>query len=164
MSAERDQRFMQRALLLAQRAAELGEVPVGAVLVQGDTVIGEGWNQPISARDPSAHAEIIALRDAAQRVGNYRLPATTLYVTIEPCTMCAGAMIHARIGRLVYGAPEPKSGVGHSNGCLFDGAHLNHRPVLQRGVLEQESAALISAFFQRRRASKRRQREPSNNT
>lgn len=146
-----DEKFMQRALELAIQAADLGEVPVGAVLVYDGQIIGEGFNQPISANDPTAHAEIVALRDAAARKGNYRLPATTLYVTLEPCTMCAGALVHARIEQLVYGAKEPKSGVAASNGCLFEGAHLNHRVQLKGGVLAEQCSAVLSTFFKSRR-------------
>ena len=142
---------MRQALQLAERAAELGEVPVGALLVEDGQIIGQGYNQPILGHDPSAHAEIIALRDAASRRQNYRLPNTTLYVTIEPCTMCAGALIHARVGRVVYGALEPKSGVAVSNGCLFEGEHLNHRVTLCGGILADECSALISQFFKQRR-------------
>lgn len=150
-----DEQFMAEALTLAERAAHVGEVPVGAVLVKDGTVIGRGWNQPIAARDPSAHAEILAMRDAAGRLDNYRLPGTTLYVTIEPCTMCVGAMVHARIERLVYGAPEPKSGVAGSNGCLFDSPYLNHRVDVVGGVLAERCAQQMSVFFQNRRRHKR---------
>ncbi len=142
---------MARALELATRAAEQGEVPVGAVVVLDGAVVGEGWNHPISGLDPTAHAEIAALRDAASKVQNYRLPEATLYVTIEPCTMCAGALIHARIKRLVYGATEPKSGVVESNGNLFEGAHLNHQLVCTGGVLAESCSAMISSFFKQRR-------------
>src|SRR5437763_11804046 len=109
-SGSSDERFMRHALALARRAADDGEVPVGAVVVKDDEVIGEGWNHPIKAHDPSAHAEMIALRAAAQRIGNYRLTGTTLYVTLEPCVMCAGAIVHARVQRLVFGATDPKAG------------------------------------------------------
>ena len=146
-----DESFMQRALELAALAAERGEVPVGAVLVRDGRVIGEGFNQPISSNDPSAHAEIVALRDAASREGNYRLPDTTLYVTLEPCTMCAGALVHARVKRLVFGATEPKSGVAVSNGCLFEEGHLNHRVQLSGGVLADQCGAILRGFFKRRR-------------
>ena len=116
----RDQAFMRHAQVLAARAAELGEVPVGALVVLDGVVIGEGWNRPISSHDPTAHAEIMALRQAADKVGNYRLVGAELYVTIEPCTMCAGAIVHARIARVVFGATEPKAGAVVSNGCVFD--------------------------------------------
>lgn len=142
---------MRRALALAAQAEAGGDVPVGAVLVRAGEIIGEGWNQPIAACDPTAHAEIVALRDAARRVGNYRLPDTTLYVTIEPCAMCAGALVHARIGRLVYGAKEPKAGAVTSRNTLLDGAHLNHRVAYAGGVLAEDCAALMGNFFRRRR-------------
>jgi tRNA(adenine34) deaminase len=151
----RDQRWMRRALELAETAASLGEVPVGAVVVRNEEVIGEGWNQPISSNDPCAHAEVIALRDAASRIENYRLVDSTLYVTIEPCTMCAGALIHARIARLVYGATEPKSGVVHSNDCLLEKDYLNHKIDVSAGLMAEQSSQLISAFFRRRRAEKK---------
>lgn len=151
--------FMQQALALAENAAALGEVPVGALVVKDGEVIGRGWNQPISACDPSAHAEIIALREAAVHLHNYRMPSTTLYVTIEPCSMCAGAMIHARVERLVYGAVEPKSGVAESNGCLFAGEHINHSVQVVGGVLAESCSEQISTFFRRRREQKRRQRD-----
>lgn len=137
---------------LAQRAAQLGEVPVGAVLVLNGEVIGEGWNQPISGHDPTAHAEIMALRAAAQHIQNYRLVDSTLYITIEPCTMCAGAIIHARVARVVFGATEPKAGAALSNGQLFDQLWMNHRVRYDGGVLEEECREQISAFFRQRRA------------
>jgi len=142
---------MSRALVLADRAAAAGEVPVGAVVVRGETLLGEGWNQVISACDPSGHAEIVALRDASARVGNYRLPGTTLYVTIEPCTMCAGAMVHARVERLVFGAREPRAGVVCSTCALLDEPRFNHRVFWQEGVLAEESGNRLLAFFQARR-------------
>jgi tRNA(adenine34) deaminase len=146
-----DQFYMHKALELAEIAAAQGEVPVGAVVVLDGEIIGQGWNQPIGTRDPTAHAEIIALRNAAQNLANYRLPGASLYVTIEPCTMCAGAMVHARIQRLVYGALEPKSGVAESNGCVFSGGHLNHRLEVVGGVLSERCSEQMSAFFKRRR-------------
>ena len=146
-----DQFFMREALGLARQAEQLGEVPVGAVLVVDDDIIGRGWNRPIASHDPTAHAEIVALRDAAQDRENYRLPGSTLYVTLEPCTMCVGAMIHARVSRLVYGASEPRSGAVDS---VFDllkpGAH-NHTIDITSGVLAEDSADLLKAFFARRR-------------
>lgn len=147
-----DQRWMAYALQLAERAAEAGEVPVGAVLVRQGEVIGEGWNQPISGHDPSAHAEIVALRDAARRLQNYRLIDSTLYVTIEPCTMCAGAIVHARVARVVFGASEPKAGAVISNGRLFEQPWLNHRVAYSGGVLAEACSERISAFFRQRRA------------
>jgi len=143
---------MRRALMLAARAADEGEVPVGAVLVKQGTVIGEGWNRPIAARDPTAHAEIQALRDAARRAGNYRLPATELYVTLEPCPMCAGAIVHARVERVVFGAADPKGG---ACGSVFDllpsDQRFNHRTDCVGGVREAECAALLREFFRARR-------------
>ena len=150
-----DQYWMTYALALAERAADAGEVPVGAVVVLDDKVIGEGWNQPISGHDPTAHAEIMALRDAAQRIENYRLIDTTLYVTIEPCTMCAGAIIHSRVARVVFGAVEPKAGAVVSNGKVFDQAWMNHYLKYQGGVLAQSCSERISAFFKQRRADQK---------
>lgn len=147
--------WMRQALLLAQEAERRDEVPVGAVVVKDNRIVGRGYNQPISAGDPTAHAEIMALRNAAANLGNYRLPGCTLYVTIEPCTMCAGAMVHARIKQLVYGASEPKSGAIVSNTRLLEAAHFNHRIDQVGGVLAAECATLISEFFQRRRAENR---------
>lgn len=152
---EQDQFWMRKALLLAERANSVDEVPVGAVVVLNGEVIGEGWNKPISGHDPTAHAEIIALRDAASRIGNYRLVDADLYVTIEPCTMCAGAIVHARIRRLVYGASEQKAGVVDSNCQLFQRPWINHRIEVVSGVLADACSAKISAFFQRRRAEKK---------
>ena len=150
-----DQHWMRHALALAHHAAEQGEVPVGAVIVANGIVIGEGWNQPISSCDPTAHAEVVALRDAGRRLQNYRLPETTLYVTIEPCTMCAGSMIHARVGRVIYGATEPKSGVVASNPCIFEGSHFNHKIDYLGGVLAEQCAELMSSFFRRRRKQRK---------
>jgi tRNA(adenine34) deaminase len=143
---------MQRALELAARAAADGEVPVGAVLVGPDgDVLAEGSNAPIGRRDPTAHAEIAALRAAAQRVGNYRLAGTTLYVTLEPCPMCAGALVHARVTRLVYAAADPKSGACGTVMDVVRDARLNHRIEVEGGVLGAEAAAQLKAFFQARR-------------
>jgi tRNA(adenine34) deaminase len=158
MTADVDQAYMQQALALASHAAELGEVPVGALIVQQGVVIGRGWNQPISGHDPTAHAEIMAIRDAAATISNYRLVDATLYVTIEPCSMCAGAIVHARLSRLVFGASEPKAGVAASNGCFFDGPHLNHKIALTGGVMAEECSATISQFFQARRQAKKTER------
>ena len=146
---------MRHALELAKKGATLGEVPVGAVLVADGDSLGEGWNQPISANDPSAHAEIVALRNAATRIKNYRLPQTTLYVTIEPCTMCVGALIHARIDRLVFGAREPRAGAVCSTLNLLDEKTYNHRIRWEEGVLSDECSAMIRDFFQRRREAVR---------
>ncbi len=142
---------MRRALALADRAADEGEVPVGAVVVRDGVLLGEGWNQVIASQDPSAHAEIVALRDAARVVENYRLPGATLYVTLEPCTMCAGAMVHARIATLVFAATEPRAGVVCSTCRLLGEPWFNHRVSWQGGVLAQESGARLKAFFQARR-------------
>lgn len=142
---------MQRALALAQQAAAKGEVPVGAVLVCEGEVIGEGFNCPISTNDPTAHAEVMALRDAAKRIRNYRLPNTTLYVTVEPCAMCAGALVHARVARVVYGTPEPKAGVADSHLSLFAAPHFNHRVCCEGGVLQEDCANLMQDFFRSRR-------------
>ena len=148
--AEHEQ-WMRRALALADRAENEGEVPIGAVLVRDGQLLGEGWNQVISAQDPTAHAEIVAMRDAASVAGNYRLPGSTLYVTLEPCTMCAGAMIHARVELLVFAAREPKAGVVCSTCSLLDEPRYNHRVSWQEGVLAEESSARLQAFFQSRR-------------
>jgi tRNA(adenine34) deaminase len=142
---------MRRALALADRAANEGEVPVGAVVVRDGQLLGEGWNQMIGASDPTAHAEVVALRDAAAHVGNYRLPGTTLYVTLEPCTLCIGAMIHARVERLVFGAREPRAGVVCSTGSLLDEARYNHRVEWEEGVLAEQSSERLRAFFKARR-------------
>jgi Cytosine/adenosine deaminases len=151
MSEADDIRWMTRALELAQRAAAEGEVPVGAVVVKDGVIIGEGWNRPIAAHDPTAHAEIEALRAAARRVGNYRLVDATLYVTLEPCAMCAGAMVHARIRRVVYGAADPRTGAAGSVFNLLQAAQLNHQSEVWGGVLAEQSGALLRAFFQARR-------------
>lgn len=146
---------MAQALKLAEHAASAGEVPVGAIVVSEGKIIGEGWNQPIGSSDPCAHAEIVALRQAAKNIGNYRLSGATLYVTLEPCTMCAGALVHARIERLVYGACEPKSGVIESNTPLLDAPYFNHSIDCQGGVLADQCSALMSDFFQQRREIKK---------
>lgn len=142
---------MRRALVLADRAADEGEVPVGAVVVRDGVLVGEGWNQMIATQDPSGHAEIVALRDAARTVGNYRLPGTTLYVTLEPCAMCAGAMVHARVATLVFAAQEPRAGAVCSNGNLLAAPWFNHRVHWQGGVLADESGRRLQAFFRARR-------------
>ena len=150
-AAGRDAEFMRIALGLATEAESLGEVPVGAVLTRDGEVIGRGRNAPISGADPTAHAEILALRQAAMEAGNYRLPDSTLYVTIEPCAMCVGAMIHARIARLVFGAREPRAGAVVSREQLAGKVWLNHRIEVTEGVLAEDCAALLKAFFARRR-------------
>jgi tRNA(adenine34) deaminase len=142
---------MRRALELAQQASQDNEVPVGAVLVLGDEVIGEGWNQPIGSRDPTAHAEIVALRAGALRLGNYRLGRTTLYATLEPCAMCMGALQNARVSRLVFGAWDPKAGACGSIIDLSREPKLTHRVDVFGGVCSDESAALLRTFFERRR-------------
>ena len=147
----RDRDFMREALLLAAQGAALGEVPVGAVLVQDGEIIGRGFNCPISTSDPSAHAEMVAIREAAQAVDNYRLPGSTLYVTLEPCSMCAGLIVHARIARVVFGASEPKAGVVQSRGEFFAQGFLNHRVLVEGGVLADECSKALSAFFKARR-------------
>lgn len=143
--------FMRRALELARRAEQEGEVPVGAVVVHEDKIIGEGRNQVIGLADPSAHAEVLALRAAARELKNYRLPGCELYVTIEPCTMCFGTLIHARIARVIYGAREPRAGVLDSNTQLSTASFFNHNLQWQGGVLGEECAQLISVFFRKRR-------------
>ena len=146
-----DEAFMRRALELAQRAQEEGEVPVGAVVVLEEKILGEGWNRPIAACDPTAHAEIQAMRAASSALSNYRLPGATLYVTLEPCVMCAGAMFHARIGRVVFGASDPKTGAAGSIVDLFKNEKLNHQAQIHGGVLASECGALLSRFFASRR-------------
>ena len=148
--AEHEQ-WMRRALALADRAENAGEVPIGAVVVRDGQLLGEGWNSVISLSDPTAHAEIIAMRDAARQVGNYRLPGATVYVTVEPCTMCAGAMIHARIAQLVFAAREPKAGVVCSTCSLLDEPRYNHRVKWQEGVRAGDSSQRLQAFFRARR-------------
>jgi tRNA(adenine34) deaminase len=147
-----DEKFMRRAIALAEQGEQLGEIPVGAVIVCGDDIIGEGFNQPISTHDPTAHAEIIALRAAAKHIKNYRLVDSTLYVTLEPCTMCVGALIHARIARLVFGTTEPKAGAVVSQATLLDASYFNHRVQMQGGVLAEACQHQLSDFFRRRRA------------
>lgn len=160
-----DDEFMRLALAQAQSAAEAGEVPVGAVVVRrgpdGHEVIATGRNAPITAHDPTAHAEIQALRAAAEKLGNYRLPDCTLYVTLEPCAMCAGAMLHARLARVVYGARDPKTGVAGSVFDLFSFTQLNHQTQVEGGVLAEECGAALQAFFRLRREEQKRQKQPS---
>lgn len=148
---ESDEQWMRRALDLAAAAGERGEVPVGAIIVMDGEVLGEGFNAPIALNDPSAHAEVRALRDAGTRRANYRLPGATLYVTLEPCIMCAGAIMHARIGRVVYGTPDPKTGACGSVVDLFAEARLNHHASVVGGVLAEECSARIREFFRDRR-------------
>lgn len=152
MDTETDhEHWMRRALALADRAENEGEVPIGAVLVRDGELLGEGWNQVIGAADPSAHAEIVALRDAARVAGNYRLPGSTLYVTLEPCTMCAGALVHARVAQLVFAASEPRAGVVCSHHNLLDQPWYNHRVSWLGGVLAEDSSQRLKAFFKSRR-------------
>jgi len=151
---QEDEFWMRRALALGRQAAENGEVPVGALVVMEGRAVGEAYNQPITQQDPSAHAEILALRQAAKMVQNYRLSGATLYVTIEPCTMCFGALMHARIGRVVYGASEPRAGVCESQLQLPEQRFYNHRIRVQGGVLAEECAAQMRAFFAQRRKAK----------
>lgn len=151
MSSSTDQYFMQQALQLAQQAADQGEVPVGAVVVLDGQIIGRGYNQPIANSDATAHAEIVALRHACGQQQNYRLPNSTLYVTIEPCTMCVGAMIHARVGRLVFGAAEPRAGAVVSALQLLQQDCYNHQIELSSGVLEAQCGNIMRDFFRQRR-------------
>ena len=149
-----DEFFMREALSLARSAECLGEVPVGAVVVRDGQIIGRGFNSPIGDADPTAHAEIAALRDAARQCGNYRLPGCELFVTLEPCAMCAGAILHARIARVVYGARDPKSGAHGSAVDLFAVERINHHTKISGGVLADECARLLSGFFAVRRPGK----------
>ena len=152
--SESDHRFMELALAQAAKAAQLGEVPVGAVVVLENEVIAEACNQQITLNDPSAHAEVLALRSAAAALKNYRLPGCELFVTLEPCTMCCGAMVHARVSRLVFGTREPKAGAVASTSSVLDNASLNHRVAWVEGLGADESANLLRAFFKARRAAK----------
>ncbi len=146
-----DERFMREALAQAAEGAALGEVPVGALVVVDGEVVGRGFNCPISSHDPSAHAEMVAIRDAARNLENYRLVGSTLYVTLEPCSRCAGLIVHSRVARVVYGACEPKAGVVESRGRFFEQAFLNHRLLVEGGVLAGECGAILSEFFRARR-------------
>ncbi|MEI6303389.1 MAG: tRNA adenosine(34) deaminase TadA [Betaproteobacteria bacterium] len=149
---EHDVAFMREALAMAAKAGTIGEVPVGAIVVKDGLIVGRGWNQPISAHDPTGHAEIRALRDAATHLDNYRLSGCELYVTLEPCTMCAGAIMHARISRLVFGATDPKTGVCGSVVDLFGEPRLNHHCSVAGGLLATECGGLLSDFFISRRS------------
>jgi tRNA(adenine34) deaminase len=149
--AKPDVAYMRAAIEQAQAAGARGEVPVGAVIVSDDRIVGRGGNRTILDCDPSAHAEIVAMREAARTIGNYRLLGTTLYATIEPCAMCAGAMVHARIARLVYGAEDPKGGAVHSCFSIFDHPQVNHRVKIVRGLLAEDAATLLQNFFAARR-------------
>jgi tRNA(adenine34) deaminase len=151
--SEVDLHWMRHAMELARRGQTAGEVPVGAVIVKDNEVIGEGWNQPIGLHDPSAHAEMVALREAGKTLSNYRLLDTTLYVTLEPCVMCAGAIIHARIARVVYGARDPKAGAAGSVVDIFANPRINHHVTVEGGLLSAECGDLLSQFFKARRTS-----------
>ncbi|MBU3620748.1 tRNA adenosine(34) deaminase TadA [Polynucleobacter sp. CS-Odin-A6] len=151
MQAELDRQFMQQALEQAELASIAGEVPVGAVLVRDGQVIARGFNQPISNHDPSAHAEMMTLRVAAQAELNYRLPGATLYVTLEPCTMCAGAMLHARVGRVVFGAADPKTGAAGSVLNVFAEKQINHQTQVEGGIMGDECGRVLRDFFKERR-------------
>jgi tRNA(adenine34) deaminase len=146
-----DESFMTEALALARQAAEAGEVPVGAVVVRDGAIIGRGYNRPVAGMDPTAHAEVVALREAAASAGNYRLTGCALYVTIEPCAMCAGAIMHARIGRLIYGAADPKAGACGSVVDLFADGRLNHHATVSGGLLADAAGRLLQDFFAARR-------------
>ncbi len=150
-----DEEFMRRAIELAQQAAAVGEVPVGALVVKDGQVVGEGYNQPITSCDPTGHGEIVAMRNAATALGNYRLSGCDLYVTIEPCTMCVGAMVHARIGKIIFGAREPRAGALESQLRLMDESHYNHSIEWQGGVLAEDCGSLISGFFRAKRAAEK---------
>jgi tRNA(adenine34) deaminase len=159
-SQQDEKAYMEHALVLARSAMAEGEVPVGAVVVSQGRIIGEGWNRPIGTHDPTAHAEIVALRDAAARLGNYRLSESTLYVTLEPCPMCAGAIVHARVRRVVYGAKDPKGGAAGSVFDLLPSDHrFNHRVEIEGGLMQQECSGLLKAFFRQRRINKRTDRD-----
>ncbi len=146
-----DDHFMHVALAQAQLAEALGEVPVGAVVVKNGVIIGRGWNQPITTHDATAHAEIVAMRDAAVAIGNYRLVGCEIYVTLEPCVMCAGAIMHARLGRVIYGTADPKTGACGSVVDLFSDTRLNHHATVVPGVLAEQCSARLKAFFSQRR-------------
>lgn len=150
-----DEQFMQAAIEQAKLADTLNEVPVGAVVVLDGQIIGRGFNQPISACDPTAHAEVMALRDAAKNIENYRLVDADLYVTVEPCTMCSGAIVHSRIRRIIYGTTEPKAGVAQSQEIIFTKPYFNHQVEVVSGVLAQACTDVIQAFFKRRREEKK---------
>ncbi|MEE4305084.1 MAG: tRNA adenosine(34) deaminase TadA [Wenzhouxiangella sp.] len=152
MDAQADIRWMRHALALAERAEAMGEVPIGAVLVDAEgRILGEGWNRVIADADPTAHAEIVALREAARNLDNYRLPDTTLYVTLEPCSMCAGALVNARVKRVVYAADDLRAGAHHSIFEVLTCPELNHRCEVTGGILAEESAEMLRAFFRGRR-------------
>lgn len=153
-----DEKWMRHALSLAHKAAAAGEVPVGAVLIRDGQLLAEGWNQPIIAHDPTAHAEIMAIRSAAKQLENYRLPGTTLYITIEPCSMCAGAIVHARIARVVFGAAEPRAGAAGSVLNLLHNEQFNHQTEVSAGVLADECGQVLKDFFAMRRKAAKKSR------
>lgn len=148
---KKHEQWMLHAFDLAEKAKSLGEVPVGAVIVHDNTVIGEGWNQPIGLNDPTAHAEIQAIRAACQTIGNYRLPEADLYVTLEPCPMCAGAIVHARLARVIYAADDPRTGAAQSAFDLLDNDKLNHRCEVIRGIEQERASMMLKTFFRARR-------------
>ena len=151
--------WMQHALELARRAESEGEVPVGAVVIYDDQIIGEGWNRPITDNDPTAHAEIMALRSAAKKINNYRLLDTTLYVTLEPCIMCTGAIIHSRVKRVVYGALDPKAGASESAFTILGTDCLNHKVEVNNGILAENCSHILTNFFRQKREEKKRGKE-----
>lgn len=151
LNSQQDLHFMQEAIALAKQGALLGEVPVGAVVVQAGEIIGQGFNQPITQNDPSAHAEVVAIRDAAKHLNNYRLIDTTLYVTLEPCNMCAGLLVHARIKRLIFGTTEPRAGAIISQTQFLQSNFINHHILVEGGILAEECSDLLKQFFKARR-------------
>ncbi len=157
-----DIRWMEYAIQLAAKGEALGEVPVGAVIVKDGAILGEGFNQPITSNDPTAHAEVVALRQAAKHIENYRLIDSTIYVTLEPCTMCVGALVHARIARLVFGTTEPKAGAVVSKAQLLGSDFFNHRINYSRGLLAEQCQHQLSQFFAQRRAQKRKEKSSEN--
>ena len=158
-----DEKYMRRAIELAGQGEQLGEIPVGAVIVCNGEIVGEGFNQPITSHDPTAHAEVVALRAAANHIQNYRVVDSTLYVTLEPCTMCVGALIHARIARLVFGTTEPKAGAVVSQSQLLDASYFNHRMSMHGGVLAETCQHQLSDFFRRRREELKQQKNSRDN-
>jgi tRNA(adenine34) deaminase len=160
MSFEQDQYWMQLALNLADKAEAQGEIPVGAILVREGQVVGQGWNQSITLNDPSAHAEMMAVRAAGTNIQNYRLVNTTLYVTLEPCPMCAGLLVHSRVDRLVFGASDQKTGAAGSVMCLVNDSRLNHQVKVTSGILGEQCSEKLSEFFKQRRAQKKAEKLP----
>jgi tRNA(adenine34) deaminase len=160
MSFEQDQYWMQLALNLADKAEAQGEIPVGAILVREGQIVGQGWNQSITLNDPSAHAEMMAVRAAGTNIQNYRLVNTTLYVTLEPCPMCAGLLVHSRVDRLVFGASDQKTGAAGSVMCLVNDSRLNHQVKVTSGILGEQCSEKLSEFFKQRRAQKKAEKLP----